>query len=217
MRPVPSDYKINEVIKKLGHVPFKNHEPKDKMKKVWGYISAGYMAETYIQRAKKLFAERNGREAETFLDMGSGKGGVLLLAHQYGLEATGLEYSQELIDIADKIMQSRKLKGIYKIKTIKGDMMKWVPDKVYDIIYTYWPLQDQMQWLKFLAHLRRVTPSGQIVVSLMCMPEKKKDLHKLGYFQLEPCIYTTLRKLREPVFTLAEPKYRWSMETVLIH
>lgn len=147
--------------------PFMWFEPKNRMKEAYDYISGREGIAELVAAAQVEFKYRNGREAETFLDLGSGKGGALIVAAMLGLEATGVEYNDELIALAKRVTTQKVLpKGLPKMRTIQGDILQWTPDKDYDIVYFYHPLRDSVAWGRFRQHVVRTFKEGQLIAAL---------------------------------------------------
>jgi SAM-dependent methyltransferase len=151
--------------------PFQSMDPRNgRMSGAYGYVPARGAAEVCIRQSQKLFYRLHGRKAKTFLDLGSGKGGVLFQAHELGLKATGVEYSQELVNLANELTQLIGFhKGRKAVKTIAGDILQWVPDTQYDIIYFFRPFYENKMWYEFIRHLMAVFPKNQVVASFFSM------------------------------------------------
>jgi SAM-dependent methyltransferase len=141
--------------------PFAGHRNKDQKKGMYEYIPSCISAGE-IKKAVTKFKKLHGRKAETFLDLGCGKGGAMYAALDAGLTPSGVEISKELIHLAKEIQGLGLVKGSEKLTFIQGDILKWVPDKEYDIVYFYHPLSDSKLHEQFVSHVYKSFPIGQL-------------------------------------------------------
>ncbi|MFK7832350.1 MAG: hypothetical protein AB8B52_03660 [Winogradskyella sp.] len=91
---------------------------------------------------KKLLKRLNLDKNQTFIDLGSGKGRILLLANAYGFSAVkGIELSKELCDISEKnttaFFAKSKLKS--KISILNIDATTYKFDKTDGVLFMYNP------------------------------------------------------------------------------
>lgn len=115
--------------------------------------------------AVDLFTRIRGRKPKTFLDLGSGKGGMLVKAAELGMDATGVEYLPRYIDLFNEIKTLPMLEKLDRaMVTVPGDILEWVPPTKYDIIYFFRPLQDGNLFVKFLRHMMTYLPRNQFLV-----------------------------------------------------
>lgn len=145
--------------------PFEPYYNKDRKDGMYEYVPSKIRPDDF-NPAKELFKKLNGRDARTFLDLGCGKGGALYSALDAGLIPTGVEISSELIKLAKQIRDLGIIPNSDRLTFIKGDILKWVPDKQYDIVYFYHPLQGEKLHLQFLTHVHKVFPVDQLFVIL---------------------------------------------------
>jgi SAM-dependent methyltransferase len=145
--------------------PYNSYQNSDKQSGMYEYVPSR-ISVGHIREAMRLFKARTGRDAKTFLDLGCGKGGVLYTALEAGLEPTGVEISEQLLEIAAQIQNLNIIPDSKKITFIQGNILKWVPDKAYDIVYFYRPLCDVGLFLQFVKHVHRVFPIGQQIIAV---------------------------------------------------
>jgi SAM-dependent methyltransferase len=87
----------------------------------------------------RLLVELNLPKAATFLDIGAGKGRVLLIASQYGFrKVVGIEFSRQLCAVARKNVEifSRKTSRKWPIEVIEADAISYhfqTEDRVFFI------------------------------------------------------------------------------------
>lgn len=145
--------------------PFASYRNKDRRDGMYEYIPS-HVTTRVLQTVKRHFRTINGRAARTFLDLGCGKGGAMYTALDAGLIPTGVEISDELLRLARKIQTITFIKDAKKLTFIKGDILKWKPDKQYDIVYFYHPLSDPKLHTQFIQHVYKSFPIGQLFVCI---------------------------------------------------
>jgi SAM-dependent methyltransferase len=145
--------------------PYNSYRNSDVREGMYEYVPSR-ISVGYIREAMRIFKARTGRNAKTFLDLGCGKGAVLYTALEANLEPTGVEISKELLKIAKQIQNLNIIPDSEKITFIQGNILKWVPDKAYDIVYFFRPLSDAALFLQFVKHVHRVFPIGQQIIAI---------------------------------------------------
>lgn len=143
--------------------PFVSQENEDRKSGMYPYIPSGIEPQ-HLKTAMEFFRKHFGRKAKTFLDLGCGKGGAMYSALDAGLIPFGVEISKELLKTAKEIQKSGLIKNAEQLTFIQGDILKWVPDKQYDIVYFYHPLADNDLHDKFVKHTHKSFPIGQMFV-----------------------------------------------------
>lgn len=94
----------------------------DTEKGIWG--PAG------TQDVYDFFVKINLQRFKNFIDLGSGDGKVVLIASLFGVEAVGIEFDKELVEIGIKIRDELGLKAGF----IQGDFLKHDLSR-YDFIF----------------------------------------------------------------------------------
>jgi len=148
--------------------PFLSDEDVYSHNEYYKYITSGaYNIECTLIDAAKYLAEQ-GKTAKSIVDLGCGRGGVLFMAHELGLKASGVELRQEYVD------QFKQLQTTFPqyndIEVSQGDIMNWAPTEPVDIIYTYKPIKDNKLWKQFLTNLTSTLDDGQVVVFQLDAP-----------------------------------------------
>ena len=129
------DWKYN-----LDTVTWISHENLIKENNIAKY--SGHYQGTNAYLVKTLLKRLNLSKDRTFVDIGSGKGRILLLAHHYGFNAVkGIELSQQLHDISKKNIQSftSKTKSKPNIALFNIDATTYKFNKKDSIIFMYNP------------------------------------------------------------------------------
>ena len=109
---------------------------------------------TYTRPFNKLLATLKLPTIFVFVDVGSGKGKILLLAARYGFEKNiGIEFSKELCDIANQNIASFRA-GRYtpRIKIINTDVLHYSIKAIKNIFYLFNPF-DKMILAQFLKNI----------------------------------------------------------------
>lgn len=150
--------------------PFTPMVPKKRKDGSYPYISASINGVQTIENAINVFTKDKGRAPKTFLDVGSGKGGMLLAALLFDLQPTGVEYSRELVAASREVYAQFPDLNTKKIRTVVTDFFKWKPKKTYDIVYFFNPWTDGRIWAKFLNRIKELCPPDQIFASFYNMP-----------------------------------------------
>lgn len=89
-------------------------------------------SETYDVPAYIEFAKRFG---STLLELGSGTGRILIPLARAGFDVTGLELSQEMLDICKGKLEKESNDVKKCVKLIYGDMIDFQLDKRFDLIF----------------------------------------------------------------------------------
>ncbi len=102
---------------------------------------------TRIRHFRKFMKRFNFPEGQVFVDIGSGKGKILLLASQYCFKKViGVELSQVLCQVAREnisIYQNKTGKS-YNIEVVESDVMQYqVPDDA-SVFYLYNPFESRI-------------------------------------------------------------------------
>lgn len=135
-------YTKDEISYKKGEYPFIPHRVDESF--------------NYIKESIRLFKQLNNKNPKTFLDLGCGIGNILEIAKLNGLESTGVELNETLINLGKQIRP--------EVNIIHDDILKWIPKQKYDIVWFYKPLCDHMLWNKFLLRFYKRFPNDQIFI-----------------------------------------------------
>jgi demethylmenaquinone methyltransferase/2-methoxy-6-polyprenyl-1,4-benzoquinol methylase len=114
-------------------------------------------------RVVELAAAKPGDRA---LDLCCGTGDIAFALAQCGAEVTGLDFSQAMLDIAEKRRQKNLKSQIPNPKFIQGDAQQIpFPDNSFDIVTVGYGLRNLTNWEAGLAEMRRVAkPGGRLAV-----------------------------------------------------
>lgn len=143
IRFISSSYKIGDCYKSRAGI---SH---------YGFVPADTMSISYtLLRLYHRMESEKGKHK--FLDIGCGIGNIVLLAHEIGFDAYGLEYDEKIYDIA---------KGIVgKDHIFLGDMTSFRRYGEYDVLYYYQPMVNLDAMDKFGKRLVRVVKPGAYVI-----------------------------------------------------
>ena len=100
---------------------------------------------THALPLRNLFRKLQIPRGKIIVDLGSGKGKVLLVAAEYGFkEARGVDFSRGLCEIAKKNILSFKKKymGVTNFKVIQSDVTDYPIHDDEDIFYLFNPFDD---------------------------------------------------------------------------
>jgi SAM-dependent methyltransferase len=169
MLPISTDHLHTAGLSKLYSDckpnPFKSDDFPAINKDFYPYITAPGLAEVQIRYAYNWFESIHGTPPKTFIDLGCGLGAVLLVAHSLGLEATGVELNQDYIEQAREIFNKIIITDSDKIKLEQGNILEWIPDQQYDIMYWWTPIFNSDLRDQFHRHILSHCKPGQLIVS----------------------------------------------------
>jgi len=100
---------------------------------------------TRVLPLRKLFKTLNFPKDYSFVDIGSGKGRVLLIASEYGFEEVkGIEFSSQLTTIANKNIAkyNQKTKSKTSFQVIDIDAMDYKINDDEEVFFLYNPFDD---------------------------------------------------------------------------
>jgi len=131
-----------------------------------------------------------------FVDYGSGKGKVLIVAARYGFKkCIGIEYSLEIHKVAEKNME--KLGLTNQVELVQGDALDYIPSPDDRVLYFFNPFMGNILET-CLQNIKSISPSGKRVLILTNPVEDKlfskyfkkvaSGETKAGSFRY--CIYT---------------------------
>ena len=147
--------------------------------------SAPYRA-TKVRPLLQLLDRLDLPRESTFVDIGSGKGRVLLIASQFGFrKVVGIEFSGELCAIARRNVEafSRKAKQLSSIEVIEIDAAKYRFDADDRVFFMYNPF-DAFIVSKVLDNIRNSLEENPRPIWLIYNTPKNHDVIKRsGVFQ----------------------------------
>jgi demethylmenaquinone methyltransferase / 2-methoxy-6-polyprenyl-1,4-benzoquinol methylase len=119
-------------------------------------------------RVAELAAVKPGQRA---LDLCCGTGDLALALAQRGAETTGLDFSPQMLEVAEtrrqKKFKSNPRSGIQNPTFIQGDAQAIpFPENSFDIITVGYGLRNLTSWEKGLAEMRRVAKPGARLIVL---------------------------------------------------
>jgi len=121
----------------------------------FGFVPADTISISYT-----LFRLYHQMESERgkhkFLDIGCGIGNIVLLAHEIGFDAYGLEYNRKIYNVAKGI--------IGKDRIFLGDMTSFRGYGEYDVLYYYQPMVNFDAMNKFAERLIKAVKPGAYVI-----------------------------------------------------
>ncbi len=124
-------------------------------------------------------------ENQSFLDIGSGKGGVIIYAHELGcLNSSGIEYEKTLHDIAVKNIQKLKLNTYCTSYNLDARSFKSYAD--FDILFMFNPFDDDI-YESVIKEIKLQTLESELIKTryLICYGGANIDaVNKSGIFSL---------------------------------
>ncbi|WP_350288385.1 hypothetical protein [uncultured Croceitalea sp.] len=134
------DFKYN--LETSSHVHLENLDFSDEQKKHFYWYEG-----TYVVQLRKLFNKLQIPKEKVFVDIGSGKGRVLLIAAEYGFKKIkGVELSSNLCEIAKKNLSVFISKKKYSsdIEVINKNALHYNFTDDEDIFFLYNPFGEQV-------------------------------------------------------------------------
>jgi demethylmenaquinone methyltransferase/2-methoxy-6-polyprenyl-1,4-benzoquinol methylase len=123
---------------------------------------------------KKVIREANPRKGEKALDVCCGTGDIALSLAQRGVEVTGLDFSERMLEIARE-RQSRGGGDFARMQFVSGDAQNLpFPDETFDIVTIGYGLRNLTNWETGLREMQRVAkPGGRLVILEFGKPENR--------------------------------------------
>ena len=101
------------------------------------------------------------------LDLCCGTGDLALALAQRGAEVIGLDFSEAMLEIAEKRRQKNPESPLTHLKFIQGDAQQIpFPDRSFDIVTVGYGLRNLTNWEAGLAEMNRVAKPGARIVVL---------------------------------------------------
>lgn len=120
----------------------------------WAFV--GMDTETAVSQlrtARALFPEK---PRPKFLDCGSGLAFVTALAHGIGFDATGVEWSEKYVSLANRLFSPAT--------TLQGDVLEFRGYADYDVIYYYGPFSDEALQRRFEEKVEAEAKVGAVII-----------------------------------------------------
>jgi SAM-dependent methyltransferase len=144
----------------------------------------GYQA-TEATTLRKLMRILNLPKNGVFVDLGSGKGRVLLVAAQCEFKRTvGVEFSPQLCEVARENVKifKRKTRTDAEIEVVEADVTRYAIEPEADVFYMYNPF-DEVVMTQFLAALHRsLTQFPRKIWLIYNLPRQADTVGKSGLF-----------------------------------
>ncbi|MGI9278616.1 MAG: methyltransferase domain-containing protein [Endozoicomonas sp.] len=156
-----------------------------------GFISTGGLEST-----RQLTVLLDLKKGQKVLDIGSGIGGsAFYMAKTYGVEVTGIDLSQNMVEIAKKQEEQKTL----PVHFIHGDIMTLdlAPDS-FDVIYS----RDTLLHIKnkealFKKMYTWLKPGGQFLISDYCVGDKELSEKTREYIKQRDYHLTDVQSYRD--------------------
>jgi demethylmenaquinone methyltransferase/2-methoxy-6-polyprenyl-1,4-benzoquinol methylase len=115
------------------------------------------------RRVVRLAAPKPGQHA---LDLCCGTGDIALALAQNGVATTGLDFSANMLAVAEKRRQENAKHQTQNLKFIQGDAQQIpFPENSFDIVTVGYGLRNLTSWEAGLAEMHRVArPGGHLIV-----------------------------------------------------
>jgi SAM-dependent methyltransferase len=144
----------------------------------------GYQA-TEATTLRKLMRILNLPKSGVFVDLGSGKGRVLLVAAQCEFKRiVGVEFSPELCEVARENVKifKRKTRTDAEIEVVEADVTRYAIEPEANVFYMYNPFDDVVM-TQFLAALQHwLTQFPRKIWLIYNLPRQAETVGKSGLF-----------------------------------
>ena len=129
------------------------------LKESYSYIPYGNMLFIEIMKSVRSYLDRrkDDRYMYKFIDAGAGIGIKVIISSIMGFDSIGLEYDDEVLELA------RKISGEM---VIKQNIMTFKDYDKYDIIYYYRPFKDMKKEIKFEKYVEDNMKVGSILIPI---------------------------------------------------
>jgi demethylmenaquinone methyltransferase / 2-methoxy-6-polyprenyl-1,4-benzoquinol methylase len=116
------------------------------------------------RRVAKLAQIKNGDRA---LDLCCGTGDISFALAQRGAETTGLDFSPQMLEVAESRQQQDSQFAIRNLKFLQGDAQQLpFPENSFDIVTVGYGLRNLMSWERGLDEMFRVAKPGARLIVL---------------------------------------------------
>jgi len=108
------------------------------------------------------WVQKGFKEAKSYVDLGCYVGSMVIRASLDGLEATGVDYTPRVIEVAKGRAKARGVNPQFFV----GDVTKWKPEKKVDLVSSMEVLEHVIDPDAYLAHMAdMLNPGGWVYVS----------------------------------------------------
>ena len=158
-----------------------------------------YILETLLENFRKLFPRE-----KSILDIGSGKGRVMVVAAHYGFKnITGVDFARELCAVAERNISKISVQFPDTIFIIHcKDILKYTIDKSDKVFFLYNPFNKEVMEKLVEKIDRSVKEHARTIYIIYANPQQKEVLLQNGYREV-----FSIKKLRllEGVILLKQP------------
>lgn len=140
---------------------------------------------TSTRSFKKLFNTLNFPSNSVFVDFGSGKGKVLLMASEYGFKRiVGVEFSHELCETAKRNLSSynKKIGVDIDVEIFESDVVDYKFKDDENIFFSYNSF-DEVVWNRILDNIKKsIEKNPRKIWLIYCIPIHDNIVEKHGIF-----------------------------------
>jgi demethylmenaquinone methyltransferase / 2-methoxy-6-polyprenyl-1,4-benzoquinol methylase len=121
---------------------------------------------------KRVVREARPQAGERALDVCCGTGDIALQLARRGVEVTGLDFSERMLEIA---RHRKNTGGLQRMQFVCGDAQKLpIPDGTFDIVTIGYGLRNLASWETGMHEMQRVArPGGRLVILEFGRPENR--------------------------------------------
>lgn len=154
----------------------------------WAFV--GMPALTAVAQLRQARSCFPAAPSPTFLDCGSGLGFVPALAREMGFRASGLEWSEEYVAIAQQMFSW--------VTTFQGDVLEFDRYADYDVIYYYGPFDDEALQRRFEEKVERDAKVGAVILGNRKASQAWRESSAFEALSDETFMGVVLRKIATP-------------------
>jgi len=135
---------------------------------IYGYIygySTSFINRVFRKGMKERFqlTIKECQPGKTLLDVGCGSGHVSLMLAQKGLKVTGIDFSETMIELANKYKKSIEAKKPIDVEFLRCEFLDFVSNNRFDITLALGVTDYLENPMKFLEKMKSLTREKMIV------------------------------------------------------
>jgi 2-polyprenyl-3-methyl-5-hydroxy-6-metoxy-1,4-benzoquinol methylase len=181
-------------------------ELKDQMENIYQNMDLDKIPWNTINPPELLldFVNKNINKSDTILELGCGAGNYIMYLSNQGYNATGVDFSETAISIAQKSSKSKKIDCTFIVADVTGDLSKL--NNSYDFVYD-WELLHHIfpdQRSKYIKNVYKLVKPGCYYFSV-CFSEESDQFGGHGKYRKTPLNTELYFSSEEEMFTLFEP------------